>query len=309
LDFYVSWSHSDALYSDYFESCPLLISAISRNTYSLKRFKKVPLKLIIDSGAVFYAKKNLKYKVKDIFEEQLKLAMPLLNKCPITLVHADEPLLNKKTVSEKFDAVQKTIVNAQEYMNLAKRNSIVQENKLSIMGVIQGYDLPSLRFSIFELQKLGYVKFGIGSLLGKSVDVQIELIKFASELVGAENLHVFGVTGIPQIKEMKNMKIASFDSSRPTKAAIYHQVFYSDPFQTFVIDQSKIDKRQGQRLDAPLACDCPICKINQNDIFNISHRKYTLLRSIHNYYHFSKTINRIIHEEVTSDVISNVLRS
>lgn len=290
LDFYVSWSHSDAIFSDYFDSCPMLISAIPENKNTLKRFSNYPSKLIIDSGALYYAQKKGIKSLKEIMDTQMFLIDSIPDTLPIKIVHLDEPLLDKNSLSEKYESVERTLFNALEHMKLF--NSIKSPKNVSMIGVIQGYDFPSIQYSIHELKKMGYTSFGLGSLLNKSAKEQIKYIKYASSFVGPENLHIFGVTGIEQIKQMANLKICSFDSSRPTMAAAFFQVMYSNPFRTYVISSSKVNKPQ-KRIEKPLNCNCPICLVNPYDILNISHRYYMKKRSVHNYYHLVKTIENI----------------
>jgi 7-cyano-7-deazaguanine tRNA-ribosyltransferase len=290
MDFYISWSHSDAIFSDYFNDCSMLISAIPSNKNFTKKFNTLPSKLIFDCGALFYARNPGKFKLENVLDIQLSMVETVPSSIPITLVHLDEPLLHKNTLSEKYSSVERTIFNAYEYINLIQQKNY--PNNVSLMGVIQGYDISSTLYCIHELRKLGYKKFGLGSMLSRGVNEQIGYINEVSKEVGPENLHVFGVTGVKQIKEMSKLKIASFDSSRPTMVAAYHQVFYSNPFRTLLISESKITKTQ-ERIFKPLNCDCPVCKIQPKDILNLSHRKYTKIRSVHNYYHLVKTIKEI----------------
>ncbi|WP_438447078.1 tRNA-guanine transglycosylase [Gorillibacterium sp. sgz5001074] len=290
MQFYVGWSHSDALFSDYYSDCPTLVSAVSDNQGTLKRFKNKPNKLIIDCGSVFYVKQQKRPTLKHVFEIQRSLIDECPNTSSIRLVHFDEPMFNKTSLSDQYYAMERTLYNAYEYLK------VVSEEKLpvnvSTMGVIQGFDRASVHYSANELKKMGYRFFGIGSLLAKNQKQQIEFIKYAIEAVGAENLHVFGVTGITQMAEMVRMRVASFDSTRPTMAAAYYQVFYSNPFRTYVISASRA-KPQSDRLGEPLYCECPVCKENPQDMFIPSPRPYMRLRSIHNYYHLVKTIEKM----------------
>jgi 7-cyano-7-deazaguanine tRNA-ribosyltransferase len=290
LDFYISWSHSDAIFSDYFDSCPMLVSAIPDNKHALKRFSNFPSKLIIDSGALYYSKNQRVKNLKEIMETQMFLIDSIPDTIPIKIVHLDEPLVQKHTLSEKYDSVERTLFNALEHMKLF--SSLKSTENVSMIGVIQGYDFPSIQYSIHELKKMGYKNFGLGSLLNKSAKEQIKYIKYVTELVGPENLHIFGVTGIEQIKHMAKLKISSFDSSRPTMVAAFFQVFYSEPFRTFLISTSKINRSQ-RRIEKPLECNCPICIENPYEILNTSHRTYMKKRSVHNYYHLVKTIEKI----------------
>src|SRR5690606_33854420 len=99
------------------------------------------------------------------------------------------------------------------------------------VGVIQGFDKASIEYSARELIKMGYENFGIGSLLAKHRTYQVQMIKYGADVVGANRLHVFGVTGIPQMRAMIEIGVRSFDSTRPTMAAAFFQVFYSRPFR------------------------------------------------------------------------------
>lgn len=266
----------------------MLISSVPDNKFAFKRFRDMPSKLIIDSGALYYMRN--KSKLKDVFEIQKTIIHSSPSNIDIRVAHLDEPLLNKTDLSMKYGAIEKTLVNAYEHMDLFVKEGF--SKNICLMGVIQGFNEASLQFSIHELKKIGYKQFGIGSLLGKSAFEQIKLINYVTSIVGAENLHVFGVTGIKQIKAMNRLNIGSFDSSRPTMVAVYHQLFYSNPFRTYLVSSSNVAKAMP-KLDKPLDCDCPICIEQPEAIFNLSHRDFMKLRSIHNYYHFAKTVEFI----------------
>jgi 7-cyano-7-deazaguanine tRNA-ribosyltransferase len=295
VDFYVSWSHSDALFTDYYPNCSVLISALPDNRLALKRFNNKPQKLMIDCGSVFYVKKNERPTLKEVFDIQLTLVEDCPSSSKVTLVHFDEPMLNKQNLSERYAAMERTLFNAYEYLKVYDRLSLPKN--FSCMGVIQGFDRSSIRYAAHELKKLGYVKFGIGSLLGKGYTQQLQLINYATEVVGASNLHVFGVTGIPQMLSMVNMGIASFDSTRPTMAAAYYQVFYSQPFRTYFLATSRAKLSSKNRLSEPLPCECPVCEVSAKEILKPSPREYMKLRSLHNYYHLVKTFNEMIEQK------------
>lgn len=308
LNFYVGWSHSDAFFSNYFPDCPILISAVPDNRGAIKRFINKPKKLILDCGSVFYVKRRSRPPLRDIFNIQMSLLEDSGPETEVTLVHFDEPMLNKTTLSERYMAMERTLFNAYEYLNLFTMSNL--QYKVQPMGVIQGYDQASIEFSAYELMKMGYKKFGIGSLLAKHHSRQVEMILYASRIVGPSNLHVFGVTGVPQMHAMVNIGVSSFDSTRPTMAAAFFQVFYSRPFRTFFIPESRA-KITSPRLSNPLPCECPVCRENANDIFIPSPREYMKLRSIHNYYHLLTVFNDIFEKKRGEEVhaLSNVLWS
>lgn len=308
MEFYVSWSHSDALYTDYFPESPVLISALLDNRGTLKRFNSKPKKLIIDCGSVFYVRQKKRPMLRDIFELQLSFIEDCEESCDITLVHFDEPMLNKTTLSERYEAMERTLFNAYEYMGIIRQSKL--EKSIKCMGVIQGYDRASIRYSALELMKIGYCNFGIGSLLAKGHNKQVELIQYAIDIVGASNLHVFGVTGITQMSAMINMGIKSIDSSRPTMAAAFFQVFYSNPFRTYYLSDSRAKPSAPNRISTPLPCDCPVCLNQESKILIPSPREYMRLRSIHNYYHLLKALENMKSNRGGDKIaIPNVLRA
>lgn len=294
MDFYIGWSHSDARYSDTFHGCPMLISAVPDNRRPLRKFTTYPSKLIVDSGAIYYSNRGETYRVRDVFDTQLETVQDATSSMQIQLVHADAPLLNKKSLSEQYQAMEKTLFNAYEYMNLYVKAALPPN--VRPMGVIQGFDLPSIQYCVHELKKIGYKSFGIGSLLSKNAQQQMQFIDHAVQLVGSQDLHVFGVTGLPQIQKMVELNVGSFDSTRPTMAAAFFQVFYSDPFRTFLLDASKVT-HPIPRIQTPLPCDCPVCRERPEELLIPSPRKYMKLRSLHNYYHLMKTIRQIQQEK------------
>lgn len=309
MEFYVGWSHSDAIFSNYFLECPTLISAVPDNKGSLRKFKKKPQKLILDCGSVFYVKQNSRPPLKNIFDIQMSLLNGCDSRTEVTLVHFDEPMLNKNTLSERYAAMERTLFNAYEYLRLVESTNFAEN--IRTMGVIQGYDQASIQYSAYELKKMGYTTFGIGSLLTKHYQKQIRMIQYAADIVGAGNLHVFGVTGIPQMRAMVEIGVTSFDSTRPTMAAAFFQVFYSRPFRTFVLSSSRAKLSSQNRISTPLPCDCPVCLENPNDLLIPSPRDYMKLRSIHNYYHLLIEFKDMLEEKRRRkvDVVSNVLWS
>ncbi|WP_149847117.1 queuine tRNA-ribosyltransferase [Paenibacillus sp. 37] len=307
MHFYVGWSHSDAIFTDYFPDCSILVSAVPDNKGKIHRLKLKPKKIIMDCGSVYYVKQKSRPILKDIFNIQVSF-LENSNPQEAYLVHFDEPMFNKKTLSERYMAMEKTLFNAYEYLSLFSSKRFPRH--IQPMGVIQGYDQASIEFSAYELIRYGYTTFGIGSLLAQNQKKQIEMINYASNIVGASNLHVFGVTGIPQMEAMVELGVKSFDSTRPTMAAAFFQVFYSRPFKTFFISKSHA-KLSSPRLSEPLPCDCPVCLENASNLFIPSPRDHMRLRSIHNYYHLNIVLNDLIIKKNGGEInaISDVLWS
>lgn len=305
MEFYISWSHSDALFANTYQGCPTLVSATPENINPFRGYQTPPQKVIIDSGVLYYQKQVKHVSVLDVLHRQEQMVSELPSSTKIQFVQFDQTLLNKSRLTERVAALEKNLFLAYEYMNVFTRTS--RKHNIIPMGVIQGYDAPSITYTIHELRKLGYSHFGIGSLLSRNSHDQISLIQHAIKEIGPNPLHVFGVTGLPQIKKMVQLGVASIDSSRPTMAAAYYQVFYSQPFRTFVLDKSRVTERKNQRIQTPLPCECPVCQVNPYDLLIPSPRHYMKLRSLHNYYHLLLTIQQ--EKECVSNAIPDVLRT
>ncbi|MGY5484119.1 queuine tRNA-ribosyltransferase [Paenibacillus sp. ALE2] len=290
MQFYVGWSHSDAIFTDYFPDCSILVSAVPDNRGTLGRFKIKPKKIILDCGSVYYVKKKTRPSLKDIFKIQVSF-LESSDPQEAYMVHFDEPMLNKTTLSERYMSMEKTLFNAYEYLSLFSAQRFPKY--VQPMGVIQGYDRASIEFSAKELVRIGYRAFGIGSLLALNQSKQIEMIRYAANIVGPANLHVFGVTGIPQMHAMVDIGVRSFDSTRPTMAAAFFQIFYSRPFETYFLSKSHA-KIGSPRLSEPLPCQCPVCQVNAHDLFIPSPRDYMKLRTVHNYYHLCIVIKDLL---------------
>lgn len=307
MEFYTGWSHSDAIFTDYFPDCSILVSAVPDNKGSLEKYKTKPKRIILDCGSVYYVKQDTRPSLRNIFKMQLSL-LEMSDPDEAYMVHFDEPMLNKTTLSQRYMAMERTLYNAYEYLGLFSAQKF--PDQVQAMGVIQGYDKSSIEFSAHELTRMGYTNFGIGSLLSHNRGKQIEMIRYAADIVGPSKLHVFGVTGIPQMRAMVDIGVKSFDSTRPTMAAAFFQVFYSRPFRTFFLSKSHA-KMSAPRLSEPLPCECPVCLKNASDLLIPSPRDYTKLRSIHNYYHLSIVLNDLLVVKNGGETcaVSNVLRS
>lgn len=294
MEFYISWSHSDALFTDYFEDCNILVSAVPDNRRAIGRIKTRPRSLLLDSGSIYYARRSLRPPAPTVFQTQLDMISNLNFGTNIQMVHLDEPLIHKSTLVECYRAMERNLANAHEFLRLFQTHHL--HPTIQPMGVIQGFNGPSVRYAARELMTMGYQSFGIGSLLAQHPDKQLDLIQEAATMVGLQPLHVFGVTGLAQMKEMIKLGITSFDSTRPTMAAVYAQVFYSNPFRTYLLADSRSTKTLS-RLSEPLPCDCPVCLVNPKEMFTVGAGKFTKLRAVHNYYHLTKTLAHFAEQE------------
>ncbi|NWJ94158.1 MAG: hypothetical protein HXX20_00075 [Chloroflexi bacterium] len=304
MDFYVSWSHSDPFYQMYDGQCSMLISPTSvTSVWKLTRFSKLPYQLMLDSGSYSYISNNLPLPTpREVFKRQLHI----LDDCdlPTIICPVDVPMLQKTlSLTERNRAIDKTIANACELKILMKdysqlgKNSKVRCHPIETMAIVQGYDIASIRYCARQLTEIGYSRFGIGSMAHlydiKEIKKRVEAVQ---SVVGSK-IHIFGISGIEVMEELRKLGITSVDSARPIKAAIYNEILYSEPYLRVGIAGSRFradnSKFSADRMvsELSLECPCPVCKneIN-NDILKLGIRKYLLLRAVHNYYHIKKMI-------------------
>lgn len=304
MEFYVSWSHSDPLYQLYDEHCSMLISitAVS-HIWQLTRFPKLPYHVMLDSGSYSYIANGHPLPTpRSIFKRQLAIIADCT--IPATICAVDHPILNQTlSLTEKNRAVDKTIANAWELKSLVaeyySRGRFDKQKRplLEPLAIIQGYDIASLKYCARQLLEMGHTRFGLGSMahLYNTIEI-VRRVEVVQSVVG-KPIHIFGVSAIETMKFLKKLDIASVDSARPIKAAIYNAILYSEPYQRFGIAGSNF--RSGTRKFSPdkllgeltQPCPCPVCNNSiNNNILKLKMRKYLLLRAIHNYYHVKKMI-------------------
>jgi 7-cyano-7-deazaguanine tRNA-ribosyltransferase len=295
MKFFISWSRSDAVFTEYFKDCNVLISPHTTTLdFHIGMWNNQPTELIIDSSAFFYIANNSDIPPqKDIFKRQVKVLDGA--KCKVLMTHLDRPINNKLFNSiDVYNAIEKTLGNAYEFLDLINSNKLSEKFDLEPMGVIQGNDKLSLQFCANELKKIGFKKFGIGSLAPLFSPKEIvKRIQWVCEIVGGENLHVFGISRLDIIEELNRLNIMSLDSTRPIKSAIFNGIFYSEPFRTYGIKNAQNASSYGNRLlEKPLPCKCPVCNVNPFSLIETGNKKATNARAIHNYYHLLEHLSQ-----------------
>ena len=305
MDFYISWSHSDPLYQLYDKQCSMLISTVAVSSiWQLIRFPQLPYQVMLDSGSYSYIANHSSLPTpRNVFNRQLAILAD--SDVPAIICAVDRPILEKSlSLTERNRAIDRTIANAWELkMLMAEYYKSGTSDKngchpIEPLAIIQGYDVMSIKYCARQLFEMGYARFGIGSMahLYHTAEI-VKRVEVVQSVVGA-SVHVFGVSGIETMKRLNELNVASVDSARPIKAAIYNEVLYSEPYRRFGIAGSHFHpsdpKFSPYKMLSCLSveCPCPVCKngIN-NDILKLGTRKYLILRAIHNYYHVKKMIS------------------
>jgi len=290
--FYASWYPGDPNYSEYDSNSAMLISVTSvSRVWRLTSLKTLPKHLIIDSGGFRYATTESKSpSPKTVFQQQMAMIGSV--KRSVTLCALDQPILNRLSLVERDRAIYRTIANAYEFKRLVADEQ--HAHPITQLAIVQGYDIPSLRRCARELQKIGFHRYGIGSMAQLyHPDEIIARIKAVSDILG-QGVHVFGVSGIRLIREMRVAGAESIDSTTPVTSAKYNILLYSNPYRRFIIADSRTGRdaeRGGERITHPLPCDCPVCRDGPNpELLQHGTRRYVYLRSLHNYWHLARAI-------------------
>ena len=130
---------------------------------------------------------------------------------------------------------QITVDNAREMYDLWASNNNYLSN-LRIIGVAQGWDVPSYRRSVHELLKIGYDYIGIGGLaraptgqIGKVGStktvynvmrgVSYEVKKWCETHKSKLDVHIFGFARPRLITQLQKMGVSSFDSASFLRSA------------------------------------------------------------------------------------------
>jgi tRNA-guanine family transglycosylase len=324
MDFFVSWYQGDAYYPLYDDDCSLLISITSVSQgWTIRSLPKLPSRLLIDSGGfrltntpqiprqllsenIFsfsaqthdenFSGREAASRIlpKRVLERQLSLLDG--ESIPTIVCSLDYPILDASlSWQEKAKRITQTIAFACELKDIVAQLGL--EAHVTPMAVIQGYDIDSLKYCAYELSSIGFPLYGLGSLAPLKRHAPImERVQTVASVVGAEKLHVFGVSAVETVWALRDMGIHSIDSSTPAKSAAYNEILYSSPFRRFGIlePDSRDELMRGRlpkerRLQEPLSCDCPICLENPRNIMGVGKRVHIRDRGVHNYYHLKRT--------------------
>jgi 7-cyano-7-deazaguanine tRNA-ribosyltransferase len=294
MEFFVSWYQGDPIYPNYYPNPNMLISVTSvSNSWTIKEFANLPAKLIIDSGGFRYATTDTPSpSPKYLLERQLRLVANIPTS--ILLCALDFPLLALPQQHQTQDRLlHNTLHNAHELIRLVARYNM--RSNIQLMGIIQGYDTATLKYSARELKAMGYHYYGIGSMA--RLYNQKEILKRIDAVVSVlgVGVHVFGVTSIKFLNEMAAAGVVSVDSTTPVTNAKYNTLLYSRPYRRYLIAHTRIGQnatRSEPRIDRPLLCDCPVCSTGHSaKLLLVGKREYTYLRTLHNYHHFRLTLD------------------
>lgn len=291
MDVFFAWAHSDPYYHAVVPHCGMLVSVPNvSSVWTVRRFPNLPARLMIDSGG-YQALKGETPSVRSTFLRQVEMAAGV----PGTLFCALDAPLPKGGLAprERYARVERTIANAYAYKALAAELSPALPGQL--LAIIQGDDLASIRYCAEELARIGFARYGLGSLamLYNPQEI-VRRVTAALDIVGP-NLHVFGVSATSTMRELAHMGVGSVDTARPMHAAVYNVVFYSQPFRRYGILGTQYQRgnakfSRDRELSSPLPCDCPPCREQPSRLLAPRGQAAIHHRALHNGYHLAREV-------------------
>lgn len=291
MEFFISWTDSDPEYPLYDANCSLLISPpIFPRTFRLTKLSRVPRRVLLDSGAYTLRRRyGDTMTQRDLFRWQMEILEGVdLSRTKVLLSHFDQPLEPGISPGEAYKRMERTIAHAWDFLTLAAREGL--DKQVELVGVVQGYDPDSIRWCSRELKRLGFHRFGVGSLALLYRPQEIEArVRAAQEEVGA-GLHVFGISSVPILRSLRELGVESVDSARPVKEAMFYVLLYSEPFRRFALAGRRRTDMGGKQLKRGLPCACPICRVNSQLMFGVGAKRFTNMRAIHNYWHLKREV-------------------
>jgi 7-cyano-7-deazaguanine tRNA-ribosyltransferase len=295
--FFVPWTKGDPVFQSYDSNSNVLVSPSNVPlSWSVKKWKTLPQKLFIDSGA-FSVRSAKISTVEKVLERQVFMAKGWPSSRKLYFSHPDI-LIPIKTNFKKFNQIiVQSIERAKAYFGLFSKRKM----NASPVGVIHGFDEEAILNTHEILLRIGYRNFALGSLGIRNMrykDLCMNAIRIA-EKFEIKPLHLFGIT-LPMNSNLSLGWIDSFDSSSPIKLAFYGTVLYGSPLKRYVIAPNAIQKQHDisfkfrKSIPAPLPCKCPICRINPEGLIPYSGYESKKNRIIHNYFQIKWEIEKII---------------
>jgi len=291
---YLCWSLREPEFQQVLPDCNLLVSpALVTKVWNVQSWRKLPESLMIDSGAFTQTKKKGIFDVRTCLSAQVRITEGWPGEKEAILIHYDKPL----SPSLPFDLYQSRVGDnldaAREYIDLFPR-----QKNLTPMAVIHALDGETLASSFLELKSMGYRRFAIGSLVALLYRDRARLLEILNvcQQIGLAGIHVLGIASPSLLRGQIGSWLGSFDSSAPVRQAIGGTIFYSEPFERFVLrptgPQKLTNRTFGNRssLNRPRSCGCPVCAEDPEALLSQNEIEVRQSRKIHNAYHLIREV-------------------
>lgn len=248
---------------------------------------------MVDSGTFTQTKKQGVLDVRSCLQAQLRILEGWPSDRKALLIHYDTPLPPNLPFDEYQARVKLNLEFAREYIAQFPR----LDNFIPV-AVIHALDGETLATSYLELRDMGYRRFALGSLVAllyRSRSRLRSLLRICQEL-GLEKLHLLGISSPSILRDLLGPWIGSFDTSAPVRQAIAGTIFYSRPFERFVLRptgrQALGNRSYGNRqpLRTPRPCACPVCQADPSGLLCEDAIEARQRRKIHNAFHLIEEV-------------------
>jgi queuine/archaeosine tRNA-ribosyltransferase len=291
---YLCWSDREPEFQELLPGSHLLISpALLAKRWTVRSWRTLPESLMVDSGAFTQSKRKGIVDVRTCLEAQLRILKGWPPEREAILVHYDKPLHPNLPFDEYQDRVSQNLDAAGEYIGAFPKGG-----GLIPMAVLHALDEETLASSHLELRSMGYRRFALGSLVALIYRSRLRLqgLLRTCRDMGLTGLHILGISSPSLLKPEIGPWIGSFDTSAPVRQAIGGTVFYSDPFERFVIRPTgpqKLSKRSygcRSELDFPRPCACPVCSVDARALLGPCEADARQKRKVHNAFHLLREV-------------------
>lgn len=291
---YFCWTDREPEFQQLLPGSHLLISpALLTKRWNVQSWNALPDSVMVDSGSFTQTKTKGVVSVSTCLGAQLRILEGWPPEREAILVHYDKPLHPSLPFDQYQSRVSENLEAAREYIGLFPRAP-----HLVPMAVLHALDGETLAASYLELQSMGYRRFAIGSLVALIYRSRphLQSILRCCQEVGLEGLHLLGISSPSLLKGQLGPWIGSFDTSAPVRQAIGGTVFYSNPFERFVLrptgPQKLGNRSYGTRsvLDSPRRCACPACAADPLALLSPKENDARRNRKIHNAFHLLEEV-------------------
>jgi 7-cyano-7-deazaguanine tRNA-ribosyltransferase len=297
VQYYIAWTHSDAVYHHYIADVGMLVSPPNVNlAWTVEKWPALPKQLMIDSGGFQYCKEGRAVEPHAALARQLQMLAGAA--IPTQICHLDIPLLGACSRRDCDRRVSRNLKNASWLIEHLRRAPL--SASITPIGVIQGYDEISIYHAARALADMGYSTFALGSLVPiatHNLSEVIHRIEVAVEAIGS-NLHILGVSSVKVMERIATLRIRSFDSSAPITESWRGGIFYSQPLRRYKIPSPHLKEwarsyQWGEILEEPLPCICPVCRHDSQSIMSFRGKQMINLRAVHNCFHLHREFNEV----------------
>lgn len=288
------WSNREPEFQALFPGVRLLVSpSLLTKQWTVGAWRTLPESLMVDSGAFTQTKRKGVLDFRTCLHAQLRILEGWPPDRKAFLIHYDSPLSPNLPFDEYQARVKQNLESADAYISLFPR-----QNNLVPVAVIHALDGETLAASYLALRSMGYQRFALGSLVAliyRSRNQLHSLLEICAEL-DLKDLHVLGIASPSLLKGVVGPWIGSFDSSAPVRQAIGGTIFYSRPFERFVLRptgrQALGNQNFGYResLQFPRYCVCPVCGSDPLGLLCDDEIEARQRRKIHNAYHLLEEV-------------------